>query len=295
MPPKKNRTKKGKSTPRIFIALLLIAVSIFFFYNEFGTRVDPPKKSRMAGMTEKTEIKFPAIKIPAIKDTATQSPDSKKLPRVAIVMDDMGLSREKAEQVLAIDSPITLAVLPGRPYSAWVADKGHKMGRDIIVHIPMEAIKPLKIGEGGIHSWMNSKEIQKTVASDIAAVPYAKGASNHMGSAITQEKKAMKAIVAELKKHNLFFLDSMTTGKSLAYKTAKAAGVKALKRDVFLDNLDDPEEINKQWDRLLNIAAKKGTAIIQAHPRQNSIEFLKKALKDNTAIEVVPISDLLEP
>ncbi len=42
------------------------------------------------------------------------------------------------------------------------------------------------------------------------------------------------------------FLDSLTSAKSVAYATAKEFGIKAARRDVFLDNEGDNRGIHPQ-------------------------------------------------
>ena len=89
------------------------------------------------------------------------------------------------------------------------------------------------------------------------SVPGAVGVNNHEGSALTENKEAMKFLMAELKARNLFFLDSLTNPKSVAYATAIEFGLKAARRDVFLDNdSDNPASIRKQLDELVEIARK---------------------------------------
>jgi hypothetical protein len=80
----------------------------------------------------------------------------------------------------------------------------------------------------------------------------------------------------------------------VAYSIAAKSGVKAIRRDVFLDDSNDPKEIRHQWERLLKIAKKNGRAVAQGHPRKNTVEFLETALRDNTEIQIVPLSELLD-
>jgi len=69
----------------------------------------------------------------------------------------------------------------------------------------------------------------------------------------------MTFLMSELKSRNLFFLDSMTNAKSTAFSIAKEFGLKAAKRDVFLDNDSDrPAKIRKQFDELTRMAKLNG-------------------------------------
>ena len=261
------------------LVLFLIVAGIFLFFEESGR--DTVKKS--PGPVKSTVKTRPVQKEPA----------ANKLPKVAIIMDDLGPNRKTAERVLELNAPLTLSILPHETYSKWIAKQGHKLGHDIIAHIPMEAVTPQNLGKGALKTGMSSKDIALILAGDIGSVPHISGINNHMGSAFTKDEKAMRAVIMELKKHRLFFLDSLTTGKSVAYKLAKDGGLAALRRDVFLDNDDDLQKIEVQWKRLVKIARKKGYAIALAHPRKNTVKFLQKKIENNKDVTIVPITELI--
>ncbi len=281
MAPLKKRRKKQRNNKNrhILFIFILLFVGLFFYFDEFErdqTPKEPPAKIKPE--------KKPAV-IPEI-------PVKKDLPKVSIIIDDLGPSKKWAKEIFAINSPLTIAILPQQPYSVWIAEEAYKQGRDIILHLPMEATRPLKLGEGGLYTWMTDEEIYSTMNDDINSVPHIIGVSNHMGSAFTQDKRVMGAVLSELKKQNFFFLDSLTTAQSVAYKLAQSKGLRAFKRDVFLDNSNEPAEIEKQWNRMIKIARKTGKAIALGHPRKNTIKLLKDKLSKNTDILVVPITEL---
>jgi len=101
---------------------------------------------------------------------------------------------------LLLDAPLTLSILPQEVYSEWIAEEGQKLGRDIIVHVPMEASRPLRLGNGGLYTWMTDREIAETLEKDILSVPHIIGASSHMGSAFTEDERVMKVVISELEK-----------------------------------------------------------------------------------------------
>ncbi len=281
MPRARRRRKRRKKNRHLLFILFFIAVGVFFYFGEFEKEVVPKKKP----VLERPEIRSKTV-IPEL-------PPPSGLPQLAIILDDFGLSKQSAYEVFSMNNSITIAILPHRKYSAWIAEEANRRGHDIILHVPMEATKPLKLGEGGLYLWMTDGEIARTINSNINSVPFIKGVSNHMGSAFTQDSRAMNTVVAELKKHGLFFYDSITGSKSIAYKTAKSHGLQALKRDVFLDDKDDPVEIEKQWNKAVQLAIRKGRAIAQGHPRRNTLDVLKKALKNNEKVTIVPITTLI--
>ncbi|MBI5409044.1 MAG: divergent polysaccharide deacetylase family protein [Nitrospirae bacterium] len=261
---------KNKKHHIILILLLLIA-GIFFLVREFGKEKIPKVVPRKADKIAPKPIK----------------------PKAAVVIDDLGTNKDAANAVLKINAPLTLSILPQQPYTAWIAEEGHRLGRDVIAHIPMEASPPHDLGKGGLYTWMTDKEIAETLDYDIRSVPHLQGVSSHMGSAFTQDERAMNVVISELKKRRLFFLDSITSPRSIGFNLAQKQGLKALSRDVFLDDKDDPAGIEAQWKRFVSIADKKGHAILLAHPRENTLKFLQKVLRGNDDVTVVPISELV--
>lgn len=279
---KRVKQKRRSGTHHIALIFFLIVAAVFLFFDEFSKE---GKQQEIIDTIKPFEKPVPLPK---------EFPPVKALPHVSIVIDDLGPNKEAAEAILGIDAPLTLSILPLEVYSEWIAKEGNRIGRDIIAHLPMEATRPLKLGNGGLQTWMTDDEIAHILEESLTSVPYLIGASNHMGSAFTQDKRAMDVVFRKLKEHDLFFLDSITTPNSVGSGLSKTHKLTYLRRDVFLDNDNDPDEIAKQWKKLIIKAKKDGHAIALAHPRKNTISFLQKNLPDNRDIEVVPISELID-
>jgi polysaccharide deacetylase 2 family uncharacterized protein YibQ len=217
---------------------------------------------------------------------------------VAIVIDDLGQDVKQAKEVLALPGKVTLAVMPGLPQSKNVAELAGQAGREVLLHLPMEPLKNHEKTQspGTLSVDMTPMAFLNTVSEDVESVPGLVGVNNHEGSALTENKEAMKFLMAELKARNLFFLDSMTNPKSVAYATAIEFGMKAARRDVFLDNEgDNPSYIRGQLEILADIARKNGRAIGIGHPHPATLSELKKWITETGAqgIEIVPVSRLM--
>lgn len=278
MPKNKKKSQKGKkySHRHIILILLLIIAAAFFFHEELGK--------------EGTKGKPPAVIKPKKEKIL---PEKIKRPKVVIVIDDMGENKKAAKELFDLNVPFVCAVLPHQTHTEWIADECSRLGHEVIAHIPMEAKAPHKLGKGGLYTWMTEAEIAETIDDDISAVPHAAGISNHMGSAFTEDSRAMRAVMPVLKKRGLFFLDSLTISGSVGNNLAKTSGVKSLRRDVFLDDEDSPAYIRTQWEKLLKIADQRGTAIALGHPKVNTIKFIEEVLPINQ-VEVVPLSELIK-
>jgi polysaccharide deacetylase 2 family uncharacterized protein YibQ len=280
MPSQKRRIKKRKSKNKrhrhfLFI-LLLVVVGTFFVYKEFSREdVRQPGTAKRVHPQETAKKKY-----------------KEGLPKIAIVIDDLGPNKNAALRVFDIDASITLSILPQETYTAWIAGEGRRRGFEVIGHIPMEAKTPHKLGKGGLYTWMTDDEIRKTVNQNIDSIPDIRGASSHMGSAFTENERVMSVLLSELSKRRLFFIDSLTNPRSVGSLLAGKYGVKVLKRDIFLDNEISIDSLNTQWERAVNIARKRGYAVVLAHPGKNSIAFLKEAVSTYD-IKTVYISELL--
>jgi len=218
---------------------------------------------------------------------------------VAIVIDDLGQDMKPAQDLLDLPDHITLGVMPRLPFSKKIAEAAHRSGREVLVHIPMEAKgKAAKRSSPGmLRSDMTPMEFIAAVNEDIDSVPGATGTNNHEGSSLTENREAMTFLMSELKTRGLFFLDSMTSPKSSAYTVAKEFGLRAVRRDVFLDNDGgNPAAIRKQFDELARTAKQNGRAIGIGHPHPATIAELRKWLAkiDDEGIEVVPVSALVK-
>ncbi len=231
-------------------------------------------------------------------ETVAPKPQAKaKTAAVAIVIDDLGQDMKQAQDIVALRAKISMAIMPGLTHSKKIADLAAQNGREVLLHLPMEYRgKNGKPATGMLRSDMTPMEFLNTLSSDLGSVPNAVGVNNHEGSALTENKEAMKFLMAELKARNLFFLDSLTSAGSVAYGTAREFGLKTAKRDVFLDNEgDNPAYIRKQFEELTDIAKKHGKAVGIGHPHPATISELRKWLAEaaNHGIEVVPVSRIV--
>ncbi|MGC9323126.1 MAG: divergent polysaccharide deacetylase family protein [Desulfomonilia bacterium] len=200
-----------------------------------------------------------------------------KLARIAIIVDDLGLDVNVARQLCSIDADLTFSILPKQPHSKKIAKYLHSRDREILLHLPMEG-NGKDPGPGAVFKGMTPEEVGTIVVGNLKAVPYVVGANNHMGSVVTQDEVIMGAVYQELKKRNLFFIDSLTTGRSICSELAAQVDIPFTSRDVFLDNEQDYVYIRSQLKKLVSIARLYSSAIGICHPYPTTIEVLTKEL-----------------
>lgn len=186
---------------------------------------------------------------------------------LAIIIDDFGYSGEGTKEILALDIPITAAVMPFSSASSEDAAMVLAAGKEYIVHMPMESLTGKKswVGDKGVFSSMTADEIKAVAEEAFGILPEAKGMNNHMGSAIMESVDKLTPVFEVLKGRNLFFVDSMTTPDSVAEKAAEDTGITLYRRNVFLDSTDDIEKIKANLLRAGEEAVKNGKAVAIGH------------------------------
>lgn len=232
-----------------------------------------------------------------IDDLASSEEEVNFVPKVAFIIDDLGYEKEVAQKIIELDFPIALSILPFLKNSEYIAEEGNKNNQEIMLHLPMEPNNSdTDPGPGAIKSYMSEEEIRQAVRGSIFDFPYVIGVNNHMGSKITEDRRIMKIILEEIRRYNLFFIDSMTSKNSIAYEVAQEIGVKTAVRSVFLDNENDIEYIKGQMLEARKIALKDGEAIAIGHSRINTFYVLKRMVPEFTkaGIEIVPVSELVK-
>jgi polysaccharide deacetylase 2 family uncharacterized protein YibQ len=200
---------------------------------------------------------------------------------VCIVLDDFGYSGYPSRKILMMNNyPFTLAIMPFGPIATKFALAAKKAGFEIILHLPMQPHSKInrKIRKYYLTIDKNKKQLENTIIHDMLKVPGIVGANNHQGSLFTENEKKMEFTIQLLHKYGLFFMDSLTSSKSRATKASKVVGIPILKRNIFLDNIESMEYINKQLIKLFKHAERHGYAIGIGHARSKSLDALEKLL-----------------
>lgn len=215
--------------------------------------------------------------------------------KVAIIVDDGGYGGPASEQILAIDAPLTLAILPFTPQCADIARRGADAGFEVMLHMPMESFNGNIHFPGSIETDMDAGEIRAKTERALAEVPGAKGVNNHTGSAFTANTAAMEVFLDVLGEKSLYFVDSRTDARTIAYQLALEKGMDTLERDVFLDNEADESYIRGQFDKLVAAARQRGMAVGICHFRPATAQVLTHLVPElqSQGIEIVPVSALL--
>ncbi|HRR96173.1 MAG TPA: divergent polysaccharide deacetylase family protein [Candidatus Ratteibacteria bacterium] len=247
---------------------------------------------------KKEEI--PGKKIPAKKEKVVEKKEKKRekeIP-VAIIIDDCGWNRSIVKELEGINEPLTLSFLPKAPYSKELIKLLNGKNYEFILHLPLEPLPPQQcLDKGLITTEMTDEEINKIFLDNVYDyLPYIKGINNHMGSLFTSTPDKMEVLLENIKKENLFFIDSATSKNTTGYTLAEQMGIKTAKRDIFLDNESNPEYIKEQLNKLIKVAKKNGKCVAIGHAKKETLKVLKEKLPElkEEGIKIVPASSIVE-
>ena len=235
---------------------------------------------------------------PEVQTVAVAPPSmDRSQPVVAIVIDDLGLDRVRAQKMIALSGPLTLSMMTYANDLKGLVAQAHGAGHEVMAHLPMEPIDPKENpGPGALRANMDEAEIRKTLAADLDGWSGYVGVNNHMGSKFTKDRERMAVVMQELKTRGLLWLDSKTIGDTMGSAAAKAAGVPYVERDVFLDNVEDVAAITEQLEKLIATAKSRGTGIAIGHPHDTTYAALQAWLPTLAArgITLVPVTEILK-
>lgn len=219
-----------------------------------------------------------------------------ELPRIGIVIDDLGLDRKRTERAMGLPAPVTLAFLPyGRRLVAETG-RARASGHEILVHVPMEPEgRGADPGPNALLAGLPAGELRARLDWALTRFPGFVGINNHMGSKFTSDAAGMDVVAAELKARGLLFLDSRTAATAVAFERAQAAGVPSATRQVFLDRDPSRAAIDGELKRLEALARKYGAAIAIGHPHDATLDALDAWLPTLAAkgLQLAPVSALV--
>ncbi len=297
------RRKRGVTVLVIILAVIISAMALYLYragnqeakegkYVTKGGQGDALKEtpSRNIQIQGKYE---PDSAVP--KDKISQS-----RKRIAILIDDIGYDLSSLNELLQIDAPLTFAILPHYAHSIDAANILHEAKREILLHLPMEphTFPDENPGMGALFLSMSDRQIKETVDRDIDAIPHLSGVNNHMGSKFMEDESKLDIVFRQLKKRNLYFVDSRTTSLSKGPKIARKLGLRFISRRVFIDNDNNymtifrnlTTRIDEEFDHTSE------AMVMIGHPHMRTIQALKEAIPVLKArgIDIVPVSALVQ-
>ena len=316
------KKKRNNVLTAVLVALIVLSITaityvILFHQEEMVLVKQPPAQKKQTAQPkakrakplareahEKDKHILPApksvVKPPEKEQVvlAKITPPRLPLKQVAIIIDDIGYDMTPVRELLSIDADITFAILPLLVHSREAADMLHKANRETLLHLPMEPLSypKEKPGSGALFSDMNDEEVIFQLEKNLASVPYVVGVNNHMGSKFMSSERNLVPVFKQLKKRDLFFIDSRTTNGSKTTSAAQKVYLTVASRKIFLDNERNYAKIYQILVDVAEAPAGNSMPIVIGHPYPETIRALKDAQKvfREKGVSIVPVSKLIK-
>lgn len=228
-----------------------------------------------------------------------------QIARIFLVVD--GFAHEATDSLarvfMKLGVPFTGAVLPEFSDTRDWANLIAQSGNEVLVQLPMEPLNyPQRDpGPGALLVDMTSGQIQRLVKKHLGAVPHAQGATSWMGAMALGDRGVLDAVMTELRRADAYYLDARTISGSLAAERAAEAGVPCLRIDQRLEAPGKRDAqvkaMGRQLDAVVDLARRRGYAILFVHPERASIEVLRREIPKlrRSGVRFERLSTLLEP
>ena len=294
------KTERNPLPFLILIAIILWAVVIILKHPEVIKTFYPENKAvKPVSKQEKTTGQIPPVGQTLVKLNKIPPPPLPRpgKPQVAIIIDDFGYNFDEFNSLHQLYIPVTISVLPNLPSSRRIADFARAAGYEVLLHLPMAPKEKKNLEKGTIAPGMDAKTIRQQIETDLTSVGPVSGVNNHMGSSATADTVLMDMVLSDIKSRGLFFVDSVTSPKTVAFETGRRLGLPVARRDIFLDNNLDIEYIKGQLRQLIRKAQINGRAIGIGHPHSETFIAIKEMLPEmeSAGISLVTISKMLTP
>jgi len=262
---------------------------------------EPLQKNTYRNVIEPDNI-ITSSSLTVMTETLTVAESTKKeaaifIPKIAIVIDDLGIDLPRSAQAMKLKSPLSLSFITYAPKLKKQTKEALIAGHELWMHMPMEP-RSLSVDPGPnvLLTGLPKKELQAAIQWNLNQFSNYVGVNNHMGSRFTSDLESIRIFMGELKKHNLMFLDSRTSSNSVAQRAAIEAKVPFIVRNIFIDHLDETVAIKRSLAQIEKIALKSGYAVAIGHPRDRTLREVGAWLKtiESKGFQLVPLSALIK-
>jgi len=217
--------------------------------------------------------------------------------RVAFIVTDLeDAERDLFQVFLESTVPFTAAVRPDRPEGPKVARQWRESEREVFVLLPMEprGYPQNDPGKNAILLDLSRIEIEDRVQRCLSAAAPVAGVMTRMGSAALNDPDVMKAVLGEMRRRGLPFLDAHGAGPSVVEEIGEMIGARTAAIGGRLDG-KSPESSRSELRKLIEMAVQRGTLLVTVRANGvalRAIEREREAWKAR-GVEIVPASTLI--
>jgi polysaccharide deacetylase 2 family uncharacterized protein YibQ len=215
--------------------------------------------------------------------------------RVAIVIGGLAVSQTGTQSAISKLPPeVTLAFASqGNSIQRWM-QAARQEGHEILMQVPLEPFDypTVNPGRATLTVEASPQENIQNLHWALARTTNYTGVMNYMGGRFVADGQATGAMMAELGKRGLLYLDDGTSARSTAPDQAAKNGVPIATGDMVIDDARERGAILKKLDQLEATARAKGFAIGTGSAFDQTVDAVASWVNEakKRGIEIVPIS-----
>ena len=221
------------------------------------------------------------------------------LPKIAIVIDGLGLSQTTTQEALSLLPPdITLAFAPyGNSLSRWTR-KARSQGHELLIQVPMEPFD-YPNNDPGPHTLLTSAKGDANTTNlnwVLGRFDTYVGVMNYMGARFATDEMAGADFMRDLQANGLIYVETGISGRSRLGSIASNLSVPNLRADLVIDFRGQAADIETRLIQLETIAQENGSALGVASAFPNSVRTISEwtqALRQR-GFALVPVTTLLQ-
>jgi polysaccharide deacetylase 2 family uncharacterized protein YibQ len=219
-------------------------------------------------------------------------------PRIGIIMHKLGLSGAATEAAIQrLPGAVSLAFAPyAKGLKEWIA-LARTAGHEVLLDLPMEPVN-FPANDPGPHTLLTSLSPGQNMARLhwlLGRVTGYVGVVNLMGSRFTTSAIHVQPVLEELRKRGLLFVDSRSSLRSVAARTASKVNLPRAINNRFIDAEASRIAIDKRLAELERIARVSGFAIGIGSPFPVTIDRLVRWTRtlETRGVVLAPVSAMV--
>jgi len=194
--------------------------------------------------------------------------------------------------------PFTFALRPDQPSVSREAKELRGAKQEIFLHLPMEprGYPQVDPGKDAILLDLSQVEIEERMNRCLASVGPSQGIISRMGGAAVNDPDVMRAVLKEVKRRNLLFVDAHGAGPTIVEDVGEEMGARTLMLGGTFDGATgSPAAVRARLKQLLALASQRGTLVVgvRANALVLSVLESERAKWLAEGVAVVPASRLV--
>lgn len=218
-------------------------------------------------------------------------------PHIGIIIGNLGLSSAATESAIQrLPGPVTLSFSPyARGLDQWIA-LARAAGHEVLLDLPMEPINfPANDpGPDTLLTSLTAEQNRTRLHTLLGRVSGYVGVVNHMGVRFTTSVPHLRPVLTELRDRGLLFVDSRSSLRSVAARTASELALPRVINNRFIDAEASRTAIDARLAEIERIARVSGFAVGIGQGFPVTLDRLQRWTRDiaERGIALAPISAL---